>query len=51
MSNSHSPGLDPWQSNRTVGDPQTKNQSPVLPEEGVKAHSPVNNPYVNPPVC
>jgi hypothetical protein len=30
--------------------PQTENQSPVLPEEGIKAHSPVNNPYVNPPV-
>ncbi len=31
-------------------DPQTENQSPVLPEEGIKAHSPVNNPYVDPPV-
>ncbi len=30
-------------------DPQTENQSPVLPEEGMKAHSPINNPYVNPP--
>jgi hypothetical protein len=30
--------------------PQTENQRPVLPEEGIKAHSPVNNPYVNPPV-
>jgi hypothetical protein len=32
-------------------DPQTENQRPVLLEEGIKAHSPVNNPYVNPPVC
>ncbi len=31
-------------------DPQTENKSPVLPEEGIKAHSPVNNPYVGPPV-
>jgi hypothetical protein len=31
-------------------DPQMQNHSPVLPEEGLKAHSPVNNPYVNPPV-
>jgi hypothetical protein len=31
--------------------PQTENQSPVLPEERIKAHSPVNNPYVNPPAC
>ncbi len=31
-------------------DPQTENQSPVLPEEGMKAHSPANNRYVNPPV-
>ncbi len=31
--------------------PQTENQSPVLPEEGIKAHSPINNPYVNPPAC
>jgi hypothetical protein len=30
--------------------PQTENQSSVLPEEGIKAHSPVNNPYVDPPV-
>jgi hypothetical protein len=30
--------------------PQTENKSPVPPEEGIKAHSPVNNPYVNPPV-
>jgi hypothetical protein len=30
---------------------QTENQCPVLPEEGIKAHSPVNNPYVNLPVC
>jgi hypothetical protein len=30
---------------------QTENQSPVLPEEGIKVHSPVNNPYVDPPVC
>jgi hypothetical protein len=30
--------------------PQTENHIPVLPEEGVKTHSPVNNPYVNPPV-
>jgi hypothetical protein len=35
---------------RLSADPQTENQSPVLPEEGIKAHSPVNNPYVNPPV-
>jgi hypothetical protein len=32
-------------------DSQTENQSPVLPEEGMKAHSPINNPYVDPPVC
>ncbi len=31
-------------------DPHTKNQSPVLPEEGIKAHSPINNPYVDPSV-
>jgi hypothetical protein len=31
--------------------PQTENHSPVLPEEGIKAHSPINNPYVDPPVC
>jgi hypothetical protein len=31
-------------------DPQTANQSPVLPEEGIKAHSPINNPFVDPPV-
>ncbi len=31
-------------------DSQTENQSTGLPEEGIKAHSPVNNPYVNPPV-
>jgi hypothetical protein len=30
--------------------PQTENQSPVLPEEGIKAHSPINNPYVGSPV-
>jgi hypothetical protein len=30
--------------------PQTENQSLVLPEEGIKSHSPVNNPYDNPPV-
>ncbi len=30
--------------------PQTENHSSVLPAEGLKAHSPVNNPYVNPPV-
>jgi hypothetical protein len=30
--------------------PQTENQSPVLPEEGIKAHISVNNPYVDPPV-
>ncbi len=30
--------------------PQTENQSPILPEEGIKAHGPVNNSYVNPPV-
>jgi hypothetical protein len=30
--------------------PQTENRSPVPPEEGIKAHSPINNPYVNPPV-
>ncbi len=29
--------------------PQTENQSLVLPEEGIKAHSPINNPYVIPP--
>jgi hypothetical protein len=32
-------------------DPQTENHSPVLPEEGLKAHSPINNSYVDPPVC
>jgi hypothetical protein len=32
-------------------EPQTENHIPVPPEEGLKAHSPVNNPYVNPPVC
>jgi hypothetical protein len=32
-------------------DPQTEIQSPVLPEEGIKAHSLVNNPFVDPPVC
>jgi hypothetical protein len=26
------------------------NQSPVLPVEGLKSHSPINNPYVYPPV-
>ncbi len=31
-------------------DPQTENQHPVLPEEGIKAHSPINNPYVDSPV-
>jgi hypothetical protein len=31
-------------------DSQTENQSPVLPEEGIKVYSPVNNPYVDPPV-
>jgi hypothetical protein len=31
-------------------DPQTESQSPVLPEEGIKGYSSVNNPYVNPPV-
>jgi hypothetical protein len=30
--------------------PQTENHSPVLPEEKLKAHSPINNPYINPPV-
>jgi hypothetical protein len=30
--------------------PQTENHIPVLPEEGLKSHSPINNPYVNPPV-
>ncbi len=29
--------------------PQTENHSPVLPEEGLRAHSPVNNPCVDPP--
>jgi hypothetical protein len=32
-------------------DSQTENQSPVLPEEGIKVYSPVNNPFVDPPVC
>jgi hypothetical protein len=32
-------------------DLQTENQSPVPPEEGTKAHSPVDNSFVNPPVC
>jgi hypothetical protein len=32
-------------------EPQTENHIPDLPEEGLKAHSPVNNPYVDPPVC
>jgi hypothetical protein len=31
-------------------EPQTENQSPVLAEEGTKAHSPINNPYVDSPV-
>jgi hypothetical protein len=31
-------------------DPQTENQSLVLPKEGIRVYSPVNNPYVNPPV-
>jgi hypothetical protein len=31
--------------------PQTENQCPILPEEGIKAYSSVNNSYVNPPVC
>jgi hypothetical protein len=31
-------------------DPQTENQSSVPPEEGIKAHGPVTNPYVDPPV-
>ncbi len=30
---------------------QTENHIPVPPEEGLKAHHLVNNPYVNPPVC
>jgi hypothetical protein len=30
--------------------PQTENQSPVLPEEGIKAYSHINNPCVDPPV-
>ncbi len=30
--------------------PQTENHIPVPPEEGLKAHSPVNNPCVDPPV-
>jgi hypothetical protein len=30
---------------------QTENQSAVPPEEGITVHSPVNNPYVDPPVC
>jgi hypothetical protein len=30
--------------------PQTENKSPVLPKEGIKAHCPINNPYVDPPV-
>ncbi len=29
-------------------DPQTENHSPVLPEEGLKAHSLINNSYVDP---
>jgi hypothetical protein len=32
-------------------EPQTKNHIPDPSEEGLKAHSPVNNPYVNLPVC
>jgi hypothetical protein len=32
-------------------DPQTENHSSVLPEERLKAHSLVNNRYVDPPVC
>jgi hypothetical protein len=35
---------------RSSANPQTENQSPVLSEEGIKAHSPLHNPYVNPPV-
>ncbi len=31
-------------------DSKTDNQSPVPPVEGLKFHSPVNNPYVNPSV-
>ncbi len=34
----------------SAAEPQTENHIPVLPEEGLKAHSPVNNPYVDPPV-
>jgi hypothetical protein len=30
---------------------RTENQSPFLPEEGIKVYRPVNNPYVDPPVC
>jgi hypothetical protein len=30
--------------------PQTENHIPVPPEEELKTHSSVNNPYVNPPV-
>ena len=29
---------------------QIDNQSPVLPVEGLKSHSPINNPYVDLPV-
>ncbi len=32
-------------------DSQIDNQSPVPPMEGLKSHSPVNNPYVDPPIC
>jgi hypothetical protein len=30
--------------------PQIDNQSPALPEKGIKSRSPVNNPYINLPV-
>jgi hypothetical protein len=40
----HSSALHP------SAEPQTENQCPVLPEEGIKAHSPINNLYVDPSV-
>jgi hypothetical protein len=32
-------------------DSQTENHSPVPPKEEINVYSPVNNPYVDPPVC
>ncbi len=48
--------LDPQDSVTLVSlqlsaNPRTEKHSPVLPEEGLKAHSPINNPYVDSHVC